>query len=59
VLRVFNKIDRLEGGGHSRSGPDEIGDIWLSAVTGDGIDGLKTAIQRRLGGGSDSSAIDF
>lgn len=50
VVRVFNKIDRLEGGGHIPSGPDENGDIWLSAVTGDGIDGLKTAIQLRLVG---------
>jgi GTP-binding protein HflX len=48
VLRVFNKTDRLNGGSHQSWGPDENGDIWLSAETGEGVEGLKTELLKRL-----------
>ena len=48
VLRVFNKTDRLKVGGEKFPSPDGNGDIWLSAVTGDGVDSLKAEILRRL-----------
>ena len=49
VLRVFNKIDCLNGGNSESHGPDENGDVWVSAVTGVGMDGLKEEGRRRLG----------
>ena len=51
VVRVFNKTDRLNGGTRESRSPDENGDIWLSAVTGDGVESLKAEILRRLGSG--------
>ncbi len=44
VLRVFNKRDLLEGPvAFNGSG------VWISAVTGEGLDELKDEIRRRLG----------
>ena len=48
VLRVFNKTDRLNGDAPRSRGLDENGDIWLSAETGEGVEGLKEELLRRL-----------
>jgi GTP-binding protein HflX len=45
ILRVMNKIDRIPGV-DPRAGRDE---VWLSAETGAGLDGLKDVIRQRLG----------
>ncbi|HXH01905.1 MAG TPA: ribosome rescue GTPase HflX [Candidatus Competibacteraceae bacterium] len=53
-LRVYNKIDRLNSQG-PRLERDESGAVravWLSAVTGAGVDLLLAALDERLGGES-------
>ncbi|MDH3746322.1 MAG: GTPase HflX, partial [Acidobacteriota bacterium] len=51
VLRVFNKRDLLEGPvAYNGSG------VWISAVTGEGLDELKKEIRRRLGVGEEPAA---
>jgi len=50
VLQVYNKIDQLPGA-HPRVDRDEHGvpwRVWVSAVTGEGIDLLLAAISERL-----------
>jgi GTP-binding protein HflX len=51
VLQVYNKIDRMEGS-EPRIDRDENGvpwRVWVSAVTGEGLDLLLAAISERLG----------
>lgn len=45
ILRVMNKIDRIDGA-EPRADRDE---VWLSASTGAGLEGLKLVIRERLG----------
>ncbi len=48
-IRVYNKIDLLERKPRLTNGKDGDGRaVWLSALTGDGLDMLKDAIARRL-----------
>ena len=63
-LLVFNKIDRIEGAVPRRD-PEVEGRarVWLSARTGEGLDGLRDALverflDRRLRAGLDLSAAD-
>lgn len=52
VIRVYNKVDLTDqpAGVAARSG-DEIGRVHVSALTGAGLDALRTAIEERLSGG--------
>ncbi|TVQ46740.1 MAG: GTPase HflX [Gammaproteobacteria bacterium] len=51
VLQVFNKIDILgDCARHEAGGEGCEGRVWLSAVTGEGLDGLLTAIRQVLDG---------
>jgi GTP-binding protein HflX len=47
VITVFNKSD-LVAAGEPRNGSA----VWVSAVTGEGIPGLKAELVRRIGGGA-------
>ena len=48
VLTVFNKVDLLNGQpGNGAESPARA--VWVSALTGDGLDDLKTVIRGRLG----------
>ena len=47
VVNVFNKSD-LVAAGEPRNGSA----VWVSAVTGEGIPGLKAELVRRIGGGA-------
>lgn len=55
-LRVMNKLDALsieDGGGSARVDPDQDGRaarVWLSAMTGDGLDLLIDAVRERVSG---------
>ncbi|MGD9597716.1 MAG: ribosome rescue GTPase HflX [Steroidobacteraceae bacterium] len=48
-VRVYNKIDRLEGEPHlERDAGGEVASVWISAARGEGLDLLRTAIAGRL-----------
>jgi GTP-binding protein HflX len=57
MLEVWNKIDRLDANQRARianiaeRSPAELRPVLVSAVTGEGIDGLVTAIETRLAAG--------
>jgi GTP-binding protein HflX len=48
VLRVFNKVDRIDGASGGNRSDSDGESIWISAVTGEGIDDLKAEMLRRL-----------
>jgi GTP-binding protein HflX len=48
VLRVFNKVDRIDGASGGNRSDSDGESIWVSAVTGEGIDELKAEMLRRL-----------
>ena len=51
-IRVFNKIDLLaDDNAHRGPGVDEHGNVWLSALTGEGVSALLRRIRDRLGAG--------
>jgi len=45
VIRVFNKTDRLAEGERGGYGPTDA--VWVSALTGEGLDELKAELARR------------
>ena len=50
ILTVFNKVDLLNGhaAGRAEAGGGTGETVWVSALEGEGLDGLKTAIRGRL-----------
>lgn len=52
VLKVYNKIDLTgQGAGVERDADGVVEAVWLSAVSGEGLDALREAIVERLGEG--------
>ncbi len=49
VVTVFNKSDRVDGEGPSQVSDDRPA-VWVSALTGAGVDDLKSEIRARLNG---------
>jgi len=51
-LKVYNKVDLTgQGAGIERDGHGQVEAVWLSAATGEGLDGLRAAIVERVGEG--------
>ncbi|QKT04697.1 GTPase HflX [Ectothiorhodospiraceae bacterium 2226] len=51
-ILVYNKVDRLEIAPHAERGPDgRLGRVWVSAVTGAGLDVLEQALREHFGRG--------
>ncbi len=60
LLKVFNKIDRAGvTPGQVRDADGQISQVWLSARTGQGLDGLREALAERLGQGRIRRWIDL
>ena len=53
LLSVLNKADLLDGGGAQAEGLENLmpGAVRVSALTGDGVDGLLTEVEARIGAG--------
>ncbi len=50
ILTVFNKADLLNGQPANDGGESPAGAVWVSALTGDGLDELKRAVRGRIDG---------
>jgi GTP-binding protein HflX len=48
ILTVFNKADLVNGQPLQDQDPNGADAVWVSALTGDGLDDLKTAIRGRI-----------
>ncbi len=48
ILTVFNKTDRLDGHPRNGAGGDGGEAVWVSALTGHGLDELRTVIRGRI-----------
>ncbi len=52
LLKVFNKVDLTDHApGLERDASGQIVAVWVSAVTGEGLEGLYQALSERVGGG--------
>jgi GTPase len=52
LLKVYNKVDATDRApGLERDEHGRIAAVWLSAITGDGMDGFDAAIDELIGGG--------
>ncbi|WP_338063077.1 ribosome rescue GTPase HflX [Wenzhouxiangella limi] len=52
MLKVYNKVDRTaQSAGVERNVAGQVEAVWLSAMTGEGLDALGSAIVERLGEG--------
>jgi len=52
MLKVYNKIDRAgQAASVERNGEGQVEAVWISATTGEGLDGLGVALLERVGEG--------
>lgn len=52
MLKVYNKVDLTgQGAAVERDGEGAVQSVWLSAVSGEGLDGLRKAVVERIGEG--------